>query len=621
MRSNWKVLISIILVIFLRILFQFYFFQNLEHKAQDSFFRIRGPIQVSNDIVIVAIDDNTLQALDQQWPFPRDLHAKLIDNLYKAGARQIIFDIQFTEYTEPYSDGSLAASAYRAQNVIFAGKYIVSSDNPDHQQMQSPIQPLIARGMNWGLVNMSTDWDGYVREYTLFETMSDNHWYSLGIAAIANSKDLVSEWYDEINVFDNKLAVASYQIPIIKRNKTLINYFGPAETFPHVSYVSILDDGSIELPGQFGVQTLDYFELLKSNLFYNKIVLIGATLDELHDKFPTPFSSSLTSGVEIHANFIEMVKQNNFLKVINPMVFFFLELILAIALFYLFTWFKPQLSIFLAIILSLLFFVTLLYLFIRIQLLIPLVEVILLVVCIYITSLIMHYIRSQKEKLFIKNAFQQYMAPELVEKLLATPGNLKYGGSLQDITVLFSDIRGFTPYSEKHQPEETVQILKDYLTGMVETIKNNKGIVDKFVGDEIMALYGTPIPYSDHPLQACKTALQMREVYKQMQDKLISEGKEGFEIGIGVNTGIAVVGNLGSEQIFDYTAIGDTINLGARIQDLNKEYNATNKIIISEFTYDRVKENVIANYLDEVKVKGKEKTVKIYELLELAIKE
>ena len=183
--------------------------------------------------------------------------------------------------------------------------------------------------------------------------------------------------------------------------------------------------------------------------------------------------------------------------------------------------------------------------------------------------------------------------------------------------MLFSDIRGFTSYSENHKPQETAQILKEYLTAMVETVIHNDGIVDKFIGDEIMALFGTPVSLYNHALSACKTALQMRNRLAILQDKWREEGRETFEIGIGINTGQAVVGNLGSEQIFDYTAIGDTINLGAGLEAIGKDYDTETNIIISEFTYAKVKDFVQARYLDEVKVKGRNQAVKIYELLDL----
>jgi len=567
---------------------------------------------VSDSIIIVAIDDITFQDLQLSWPFPRELHAKLIENLVKAGAKQIIFDIEFTEYSNPWSDATLSVTAANAGNVIMAGKFIEYPDNPNHVQIQTPIQPLLAEQVNWGIVNMPQDLDGFVREYRLFESMGEEKYYSIGVVALANSRIYQPDWQKGVSVTGNTLFTANYRIPVVKGNNTRVNYFGPARTFKHIPFSHVLDDSTMEMAG---IDLNKFDDLLNSGVFKDKTVLIGATLSELHDEFQTPFSSKMTAGVEIHANFLEMVRKGNFLQDFNFWLFILAELFLAILLFSVFSWLKPQWSVLVAILIILITLLKSYILFAHFNLMLRLVEFILLTILLYICALIIHYLRSQKEKKFIKSAFQQYLAPELVNELIKYPQNLKYGGSLQDITVLFSDIRSFTTYAEKHEPEVTVQILKEYLTAMVDTIKQNCGIVDKFVGDEIMALYGTPIPYPDHALQACKTALEMREVLTRLQQRWRAEGREDFEIGIGINTGSAVVGNLGSEQIFDYTAIGDTINLGARIENLNKEYVTPNKIIISESTYEIVKECIEANLIADVKVKGKEQSIKIYELI------
>ncbi|MDZ4181576.1 MAG: adenylate/guanylate cyclase domain-containing protein, partial [Candidatus Cloacimonadaceae bacterium] len=323
----------------------------------------------------------------------------------------------------------------------------------------------------------------------------------------------------------------------------------------------------------------------------------------------------LTPGVEIHANFIEMVHRDDYLSRLNPWLYLLLELSALILLWLVYRKLKPQFGAILLIALLIAQGLLAYQLFTRQNLIIPVVQTILSIILVYVAALLNHYLETMKEKRFIRNAFQQYLAPELVTELLRSPQNLQYGGSLQEITVLFSDIRSFTTYSEKHSPQETVQILKEYLTAMVDIIVRNKGILDKFVGDEVMALFGTPVPLPNHALSACKVALQMRERLSEMQQSWIAEGRESFDIGIGINTGHAVVGNLGSEQIFDYTAIGDTINLGARLEAINKEYDTAKHIIISEFTLEHVKDLVEVNYLDEVKVKGKDIAVKIYELV------
>jgi adenylate cyclase len=255
--------------------------------------------------------------------------------------------------------------------------------------------------------------------------------------------------------------------------------------------------------------------------------------------------------------------------------------------------------------------------FIHLHLVFPILLSIFIVLIIYVASLLANYFKTNKERKFIRTAFSRYMSPELVKELLKNPKNLQYGGVQRELTVLFSDVRSFTPYAESHSPHETVAVLQEYLTAMVDIIFANDGILDKFVGDEIMALYGTPLALQNHALAACKTALAMHDRLKELQAKWISEGKDPFDIGIGINTGTVIVGNLGSEQIFDYTAIGDAINLGARLEGVNKEYHTAKKIIISEFTYEKVKDLVKANYLDAVNVKGKEETVKIYELIDV----
>jgi len=607
----------LIILLIVKIIFAIPFFKNIEAKAQDLLFQMRGKLPVSDKIVIIGIDDDSFSALNETWPFPRAYHSKLIENLNKAGARQIVFDVEFTEKGYPESDYRLAETAAIYQNVIFAGKILSAKHPGAPTQMIPPIKAITDFNLPWGIVNMEADADGFIRKYTLFEKFDNTKLYSIGIASLANFRVYQNNWADHIKVNSRALHLTDKSIPLADKNKAIINFRGPAGTFPTISYSSILDDSTFAMPGYQGAEIDEFYEIRDSGVLKDKIVLVGATIDELHDKFPTPYGGEWTSGVEIQANFLDMVLTENYLKKLNPWLFLLIEVILLIGLWFLFKVLKPQFSALALIGLLIILFIVNLLLFNKAGIICPLAQTVVLLILLYVASILNHYWVTMKEKRFIRNAFQQYLAPELVSQLLANPKSLKFGGSLQEITVLFSDIRSFTTYSEKHSPEETVNILHEYLTEMVKIIINNHGILDKFVGDEIMALYGTPVALPNHSFDACKTALQMRERLSQLQEKWQGEGIEPFEIGIGINTGMAVVGNLGSEQIFDYTAIGDTINLGARLEGLNKEYNTFNHIIISEFTYQKVKDLVNANYLDEVKVKGKNIAVKIYELLSL----
>jgi adenylate cyclase len=197
---------------------------------------------------------------------------------------------------------------------------------------------------------------------------------------------------------------------------------------------------------------------------------------------------------------------------------------------------------------------------------------------------------------------------------MENPAALQFGGEIRNLTVLFSDIRDFTGYTERHPPQEVVQMLHEYLTRMVDQVLAQQGTLDKFIGDAVMAIFGAPIPMPDHAERACRAALGMIEELKVLQAKWAAEGREPFHIGIGINTGDMVVGNLGSEQFFDYTVVGDGVNVGARLESLNKEYQTTTKIIISEETYLAAKDVLDVRRLGEVTVKGKTRPIVAYEL-------
>ena len=197
------------------------------------------------------------------------------------------------------------------------------------------------------------------------------------------------------------------------------------------------------------------------------------------------------------------------------------------------------------------------------------------------------------------------------------PSALQFGGQLKELTVLFSDIRDFTTFTEKHEPQEVVAMLREYLTHMTDQVLAQQGTLDKYIGDAVMAIFGAPVELPDHAERACRAALAMAAEVERLQAKWVAEGKEPFQIGIGINTGQMVVGNLGSEQLFDYTVIGDAVNLGARLESLNKEHQTAKHIIISEGTYEAARDALEVRRLGEVTVRGKTRPVVIYELLGL----
>ena len=612
--------ISLVVFIIFRVVFITNFWYNLEHKVNDIFFIIRGVQEISGDIVIVEIGDDTFNTLNQRWPFPREYHAKLIENLEKAGASQIIFDIEFTERTNIDADSKLAATIAKYDNIILSGKLIKTQyNNSTREQFLSPIPILIQTGTKWGTVNISADPDGFVRRYELFQKRAKEIKLSIGTIVLAHHYqiDLQSE---DIQNYPKFFKIGSNFIPKVTSKSTLINYYGPARTFKTYDFADVIDDSTFttNFEKELKTELNGYYQLADS--FKDKIVLIGLTSVEFHDTHHTPFFSSdhqLMPGVEIHANFIESVLRNDYLKeypILLYLLFFFIVILL---LFILNSLIRPSISVFInsAIIIGLIWFSY--FLFTSKRILIPTLEVCVLIIIIYIINLVLQYISTVKERKFIKQAFGQYIAPELVEELIKDPKKLEYGGVQKEITMLYADIVDFTPYTESHTPKETVDILREYLTEMVKIITRNKGTLDKFVGDEIVAIFGAPVDLEEHAFYACKAAMEMRERMDELQEKWESENRDQFEMGIGINTGVATVGNLGSEQIFDYTAIGDSMNTGARVESLTRDYETKNNIIISDSTYEQVIDKVEAKYIDDATVKGKKIVIRIHELLSI----
>jgi adenylate cyclase len=443
----------------------------------------------------------------------------------------------------------------------------------------------------------------------LFRDYNENRYFSLGLSALIKYLGLEGDhqnWFREINngnyILGDTYTVKKYDsLP-----STFINYYGPAYSFRMISYEQVVDEEGLEL-------------LLDSGILQDKIVLVGATVSELHDAFSTPFyvagQETLTPGVEIHANFIQSVIDQNFIGEVNYFVVYSLTFLFSLGIAYLIKKSKPCIGITTAVVIVAVYFAVNMLLFTRANILMNFIGPAGGIGLAFVGCNVYQYFSEEKEKLHIRSVFKHYLAENVVDSVLKDADGLSFGGQKRNLTVLFSDIRSFTTYSEKYTPEEVVSALGEYLTDMVDVILKFGGMLDKFVGDEIMAVFGAPYMMDDHAARACHTALEMGRSLDRLREKWAGEGREGFNIGIGVNTGDMIVGNLGSEQIFDYTVIGDSVNLGARLEGINKLYQTANNIIISEFTYNEIKDDFVTRELDSVRVKGKKKPVAIFELV------
>lgn len=602
---------------------QLTFINNLELKVRDLHFRLRGPLaNIDTSIVIVGIDDQTFKSIPRRFPYPRNYYAKLIRNLSEAGARIIIFDIEFTE---PYEldvnqDIELAQAAREAGNVIFAGKLVedVARSGTVNRYLVDPVDPISKpdslNPIPWGLVNIPEDADGFVRQYIFGISLNSILYYSLGTLT---AKFLWNLTDSQINNSEDHFLMGDNKIPIVQGNSFYINYAGPNETFKHFSFVNILDDEEFDL----GENDTDIFDLHKYvwGTFQNKIVFIGGTSPEFHDIKFVPFfdkhrDEQIMTGVEVHAHALNTLLTRQFLNTLSANIQLILIPILVLLVTVLVRWLKPLKGGIVTLFLILGAAVGTYYLFSSYSLMANTFTPIFAIVFSYLGNSAYLYITEQREKNRIRQTFQKYVSKSVVQEMLDSGSSPQYGGERKELTVLFSDIRSFTNFSEKLTPEEVVNKLSEYLTEMTEIVLQHNGTLDKFVGDEIMAIYGAPHYYENHAEQACRTAFKMIEKLNEMRQVYTSNnGADYFDIGVGVNTGDMVVGNLGSQQLFDYTVIGDAVNLGARLEGLNKYYGT--RIIISEFTKQSVGNSIISRELDSVKVKGKDKPIRIFELI------
>jgi adenylate cyclase len=673
MKERWKKILSVtplkiaVLVILIALILFFLdapFLRFMELKTLDLRMVSRGTTPSGGETVIVVIDEKSLSELGR-WPWPRTTIAKLIDVLKGYGAKVVGFDIIFAEPDENSSmkavaelsrdvknvgmgnsrlfdllkqkqkeadtDTALAASIKKAKNItlgyffhmnkgevghltgeqIAAGESQIakgrfqmirarkgSDESPlIHAYAAQPNLPQLSKvSGNAGYFNAFPDTDGVIRWSPLVIKFRDNYYYSLSLAMLLQYQDWpmcsvnIAEYGVE-GIYLDKL-----RIPTDESGRILVNYLGPAKTIPHYSISDVIQGR------------------VPADKIKGKIVLVGATAIGIYDMRVTPFSA-VYPGVEIHATVIENILHRNFLihsgwiKFLDVCIIILVGLIMGLSV--------PRVKAVAGIVLSLAligaFVVVNTTIFVRYNVWMNLIYPVLTMMTIYLGITVYRYVTEEREKKKVRGAFQYYLTASVVNEILKDPSKLKLGGDKKVLSVLFSDIRGFTSISEKLSPEELVHLLNEYLTAMTDVVFKYDGLLDKYIGDAIMAVFGAPLDQPDHALRACRTAIGMMSELRRLREKWAAEGRPDVNIGVGINTGDMVVGNMGSQMRFDYTVMGDSVNLASRLEGTNKEYGTN--IIISEFTYESIKDELFCRELDAVRVKGKKLPVRIYELL------
>lgn len=581
------------------------FYNFLEVNLYDLQFIIKKREKPSEGIVIIGIDDFSRQSLKKnisQWR--RALYGEAVEKLANFGAELIVFDIDLSQpsiYGEE-DDRAFAESIKKAGNVIlpvfFTGKGLIK-----------PLSIFEESSLDLGVINLNPDGDGKIRRIQLlYGVLQDDEKTISTISSIS----FISAVYF---LFNDEKEVKKFMesIPLTSASYN-INFPGPPGTFPYFHFSDLID-GKIERKNIEG-----------------KIVLMGNTSAFYNDFYPVPHSIMWSAfkgkeiaskvrkrmaGVEIHASSIDTLIKRSFIKEKKPSQMFLVIFFFGILTSFLFIFIslKGWLSALLCIIILISLFFLNHYLFLTKGLYFHQLPFHLFTLISFTGGIALHRTLEKKERLFITSVFGKYVSKDVVDQILTNPSLLKLGGEKKELTIMFTDLANFTTLSENMSPHMLTQFMNDYLTEMSHAIFNHRGLVDKYIGDAIMALFGAPISNSTHAEDAVLSALEMKQRLVHFNSRWREKVMSPVLMRIGINTGEVIVGNFGSQMRFDYSVLGDAVNLASRVETYNKVFGTT--IMITEFTASLLSKDFILREIDFVKVKGKRFPVRVYEVMGL----
>jgi len=589
-----KTLAVVIIILAMAFLYYNEVFYNTERNVTD---RVTiEPRDVDPRIKILAIDDDSLAKIGK-WPWPRNIVADITDRLLANGAIAVWPDIYYSDKSQnPEEDKALANVVAKYPNVYLPVYFDFQTRKINNgvvvERLRKPVIPIDSK--QTGHINIITNDDRVVRNVMLGISDPDT-----GTRIPAISVQLA-----------NLLLPAERKLVWTEDNRWLqgdTSLGTGSENEVYFSYATKPLDQRIE--------TISIAKVLNGEIapahFAGSVVLIGPYALGLDDSYYTPASKTLKMyGVTIHANIIQSLLDGKIYTRASQTVG--LILIFMLGLFAYFSMERVRAKWSILIMAGLLAVYTLAeaIVFKTLNVLLPYLYPVITIISIYIFSVVSQYLRERRERGRVTGIFGRYVSKAVVQEILSSKEEIKVGGVRKDITLLFVDIRGFTPLSEKLEPEDIIKILNEYLDLCSRAVFAQEGTIDKFIGDAVMAIFGAPIEQDDHPERAVRTALQMQRESGKLAEGLLERYGRTVSFGIGINSGPAVVGNIGSQERLDYTAIGDTVNLAARLESNAKP----GQILISKETYERVKERFQVTALDPIKVKGKENLVEIYQV-------
>lgn len=641
------------------------FLDHMELKTIDLRFRARGEMETGDNVALAVIDEKSIDR-EGKWIWPRRKLARLVEKLSDAGARVIAFDIGFVDpdrndrlktlqnieqklkglgirdasmdaYIEKLrrsadNDRILADAIENADSEVVLGYFFqMNAEAAAHtppQQIQKQVKAVdssrytlvryaskAARSVPFieaylpesnidqiaeataysGYFNMFSDEDGVIRWIPGVMECRDSLYAHLSLKSLAAYLgEPLSLHVADYGV--NRLEVGRLEIPTDERGQIMVNYRGGVHRFDHISVTDILNDR------------------VAAERLRDKIILVGVTAMGIYDLRVTPFDN-VFPGVEIHANLIDGLLSGDFLH--QPAWAAAFDVLVMVACGLLLGFALPRVGAVSGAALTSLLGLACVglcqWLFSQKGLVLNLVYPLLSIILIYIVISLYRYLVQESQKRFIRNAFATYLSPAVVNQLIESPEKLVLGGEKREITAFFSDVEGFTTISETLDPVTLVELLNEFLTEMTDIVLANAGMVDKFEGDAIIAMFGAPNALANHARAACHAAVEMQERLDALRAKWEAEKGVTIRMRVGLYSGFAVVGNMGSNNRMDYTMMGDTVNTAARLEGVNKLYGTY--VMIGESTYDAVSDTVFARQIDSINVVGKRRPVRIYELI------
>lgn len=599
--------------------------QQQDFRMKDARFRIRGAVKPDKDVVVVAIDHKSIKEFGR-WPWSREVTGKLIENMsLHYGARVTALDIVFSETQSIAADRALAASIKKAGNVVTGyffreeqgeanaeslaqledsrtklvriAEGVQSIPIPEYPGADLNIPEVGEGALDCGFFNARSDADGLYRRSILLLLYNGEIYQSLALKALRHY--LGSEVMLDVKQWGvDALQIGEMRIPSREDGTMALNYYGGTGSFTTVSAADIIA------------------KRLPKDSLKGKIAFVGATEIGIYDLRPTPFDATLP-GVEIHATVAANALERRFLRydsntqMMEIVCIFVLPLLLGAALAFVPGTFAG-LGVMAVVTGAFCIFNYMMFAnaFRDMTLLYPLLGLAIT----YLGGEAWRNLVVERKGRQLKKAFSSYVSPDLVKQIEKNPDKLVLGGEQRELSILFSDIRSFTTVSESLTPPELVQLLNEYLNPMTRIVLEERGTLDKFIGDAVMALFNAPLDVPDHATHACSAAVRMMEELQQLNRGFAERGMNTLDIGIGINTGPAVVGNMGADIRFDYTAIGDSVNLASRLEGLNKYYGS--HILVSQETRLQVNHDRFTfREVDRVRVKGKLQPIVMYELM------